>query len=111
MVAAAAAALLVLAFGAALLQAHLRFGREGFRSYRYGRDQIAYEEMDECGSRRRLVLDGDIGGPGATPWAYVPSDTAWRRSVPPWAAERRNEILARIRLRFGENSLRFVDCD
>ncbi|WP_194909259.1 hypothetical protein [Catenulispora rubra] len=57
--------------------------------YRY----IQYSEGDD----HLLTLGWDWAGTPDTFWIDIPSPSAWKRSMPPWARARREEILNRIR--------------
>ena len=57
--------------------------------YRY----VRYTEDDD----HVLTLGWDWGGTPDSFWLDIPSAASWRRSMPPWARGRREEILGRIR--------------
>jgi hypothetical protein len=63
-----------------------------------GRDSMYYEELHE-GEWRRLELDGEmlVGRPHHV--IYLGSKEAWKER-PPWARDRRQEIIARIKSAF-----------
>lgn len=84
-----------------------RFRRLGFRVVRTGRDSYQYDEFGE-GEIRNLPIDGEmrVGRPMVL---WIPVDSEWNRSLPPWAAGRRDEIVARIKSELGSKRVEVED--
>ena len=57
-----------------------------------GFKSIRYREGD-----RVLEFDREPGGANPTALVWFPSPKQWRETMPPWALERRREILSRLR--------------
>jgi hypothetical protein len=71
----------------------------GFWVTREGRDAIEYQELHN-GRVERLTIGGEmmIGAPHLI---YVPTEEEWRRTMPEWAQERREEIVANVKSKLG----------
>jgi hypothetical protein len=70
-------------------------GHRGYWATREGRDNVRYDEKRES-SVERLTIPGEMMAVGPHV-LYVPSDYEWRRDMPEWATERREEIVNRVR--------------
>ena len=71
----------------------------GWRVGHVGRDGMYYEERVE-GEWQRIAIDGEMLGGPAHHVIYFPSADAWQ-VYPAWARDRRAEIVARIKSKFG----------
>ena len=72
----------------------------GWRVGHQGRDQMYYEELRD-GSWERIDIDGEMLMGPAHHVIYFAAPERWR-TYPPWARERRAEIIARITSEFRE---------
>lgn len=58
---------------------------------------VSFKYVRYSEDERHLVFDREPGADAATPAIiWFPSPKRWRETMPPWAQERRGEILARI---------------
>jgi hypothetical protein len=83
--------------------------KHGYRVRWFGRDSFYYEEL-QTGQIRRLMLDGYLMARGPRS-VYFPSPEDWRRKMPDWARDRRDEILARVRGELGTKHFRYYDAE
>jgi hypothetical protein len=72
----------------------------GWRVGHRGRDQMYYEELRD-GVWKRIDIDGEMLMGRAHHVIYFASPERWRE-YPPWASQRRDEIIARIKSEFRE---------
>lgn len=87
--------LLVAWIAISVVRRRLDFKRRGYQVRKEGRDQFMYEEVGADGKLLQLLLDGQMMLKGQYE-IYLPSEAAWNHSVPGWAQDRREEIVARI---------------
>lgn len=99
-----------------LIADHLDYVKRGYRVRWVTGNEWMYEERASKGAERRLryvcVVLGN--GDSSTSEVRVPSVAAWEAEVPPWAKDRRSEIVERIGLCFGSDRgahIRFVERD
>jgi hypothetical protein len=97
-----------------LISDHMRFFRRGFRMRWVEANHWLYEERAPVSEARLLPCERVTTGDGypAPCEVCITSESAWNLHVPPWAWNRRQEILRRIALCFGAEhggSVRFVD--
>ena len=72
--------------------------RRGWRVGHVGRDQMYYEELRD-GTWERLAIDGEMLMGPAHHVIYFRTPAQWQ-AYPPWARERRDEIVGRITSEF-----------
>jgi hypothetical protein len=72
----------------------------GWRVGHQGRDQMYYEELRD-GVWKRIDIDGEMLMGRAHHVIYFASPERWSQ-YPPWASQRRDEIIARIKSEFRE---------
>lgn len=74
--------------------------RRGWRVGHQGRDRMYYEELHE-GAWKRIDIDGEMLMGRAHHVIYFATPERWL-TYPPWARDRRDEIIARITSEFRE---------
>ena len=87
-------------FGGAFGGASRAEATRGWRVGHQGRDRMYYEELHD-GVWERIDVDGEMLMGPAHHVIYFASPEAWLR-YPPWARQRRDEIIARITSEFRE---------
>jgi hypothetical protein len=85
-----------------------KFRRLGWEAMPNGRDSILYRENSN-GYDRCFELSGELLATGRI--VYVPTSSEWNSEVPEWAADRRDEILGRIRESFRGRDYDFISRD
>jgi hypothetical protein len=77
----------------------------GYWATREGRDTIKYEEKS-VRSISSLTISGELMASG--PYVvYVPTAEEWKRDMPAWARERRDEILTRMKKVLGTKNYEY----
>lgn len=82
-------------------------GGRGWRVGHQGRDRMYYEEWRE-GGWQRIDIDGEMLTGRAHHVIYFPSPETWR-SLPAWACDRREEIIARTKSEFREPDYEYFE--
>lgn len=100
--------LLIAWIAISVVRRRLDFKRRGYQVRKEGRDQFMYEEVGADGKSLQLLLDGQMLLKGKHE-IYLPSQAAWNHSVPGWAHDRREDIVARIVECLGTKKHRIVE--
>jgi hypothetical protein len=79
--------------------------QNGYWAVREGRDNVRYEEKVER-SVKSLIIPGEMMAVGPHV-LYVPTDEEWRKAMPEWATDRRDEIVSRVRNVLGSKNYEF----
>ena len=83
----------------------MTFANESWRAGHIGRDLMYYEEFHD-GGWQRLTIDGEMQLGPQHHIIYFSSHETWK-SYPEWARDRRDQIIARIKIAFPERDYEY----
>ena len=88
--------ILLLIIVVAIVRERLRRKKEGYYIYKRGGAEDGVLFYEEEGKILQFYFDR------TKDTIYIPSDLKWKEIMPTWAREKKNEIIARIKMRIGK---------